>query len=98
MTTNRNDWKDIKRALEAGLTLEISDADGRIRQFVAGQITSQKRGGKTRTTHIGPNGGWIWVSRWGIGQLGAQARKRLANKDEILKAAAVRNRRFLDSD
>ena len=86
----------IHEALDAGLSLSTWDERGQERRFVKGQITDQRspKGG-VRTTHS--NGStYVWLTKAGIAQLAAQAKGKLARKDELLAERERSIAAFLD--
>lgn len=91
----RTDWKDIQEVLSLGIALELPERRG-TRRFIDGQITKDKRGKMTRTTHRGPSGRDLWLNREAIAYLGHQARRKLLDKENILQRQREDSARFYD--
>lgn len=80
----KGDIKVILECLAAGIPLEKPTPSGKTRRFVHGQITNEIERGALRTTHLTENlRGYVWLPEPAVAALAAQAREKLARKDEI---------------
>lgn len=87
MTTKMpaRDLDVVIRYLETGLHLSLWETAGE-RRFYAGHITRERNTrGSVRTTHLTADlGGYVWLTKAGIGQLAAQARKEWDRIDAMV--------------